>query len=109
MTGNNTVDGSGNWVIASTVPGRTPSVLTFKPVPGAWPTAYHVLEAYGVDTVCNLYPKEGAVNFTSIAASFDGTPTSPLPWVFMTQTAGCGEHAAADARGDAVQILFNTN
>lgn len=174
VTGNNTVLPDGTWVIASTAPGRTNSTLTFKPVAGNWGTAYHVLEAYGVTTVCNLYPREGAVNFTNVAASFNGKAASPLAWQFMTQvrrrsraaracdartspatpptslrsarvprvavtrarapsralpthisrqprhalcplaprcapqTAGCGEHAAADAAGDAVQIIFNT-
>ena len=36
MTGNNTLDGAGNWIIASTAPGRAPSTLSFKPVPGDW-------------------------------------------------------------------------
>ena len=71
-------------------------------------TAYVVLEAYGVTDVCNLYPKAGAVNFTGNVAAFDGKVVAPLPWTFMTQTAGCGEHAAADPAGDDVQIIFNT-
>ena len=85
VTGNNTVQPDGTWVIASTAPGRTSSTLTFKPVAGDWGTAYHVLEAYGVTTVCNLYPKEGVVNFTSVAAAYNGKAASPLAWQFMTQ------------------------
>jgi hypothetical protein len=110
MTGSNVVDkATGNWNISSTAPGREPSVLIFKPVPGDWATAYHVLEAYGVSTVCDLYPAAGAVNFTNVAASWDGKPVSPIKWTAMMQTAGCGEHATFDAEGDAVEILFKTS
>ena len=59
-------------------------------------------------TVCNLYPKAGAVNFTAVVAAFDGKPVAPLAWSFQTQTAGCGEHASASKAGDSVQIAFNT-
>jgi hypothetical protein len=57
VTGTNTLNADGSWTISCTAPGRNPSVLNFKPVVGAWPTAYHVLEAYNVDTTCNLCAK----------------------------------------------------
>lgn len=61
VTGRNTLNADGSWTISSTAPKRNPSVLQFKPVAGAWPTAFHVLEAYGVDATCNLcesiYPR----------------------------------------------------
>ena len=79
-------------------------------MPGAWPTAYHVLEAYGVTTQCDLYPAAGAVNFTVNALAFGGNAVpSPIAWQFDTQAAGCGERASATAGGALVSISFNTN
>jgi hypothetical protein len=78
-------------------------------VPGAWPTAYHVLEAYGVTTECDLYPAAGAVNFTGISLAFGGNAApSPIAWQFSTQTAGCGERASSSAGGGEVSISFRT-
>ena len=86
-----------------------PPQLNFKPVPGAWPTAYHVLEAYGVTTECDLYPAAGAVNFTGISLAFGGNAApSPIAWQFLTQTAGCGERASSSAGGGEVSISFRT-
>jgi len=115
VTGNNTVLPDGTWVISATAPGRTDSILKFKPVAGDWGTAYHVLEAYGVTTNCDVYPQTPAgpgqgtssVNFTNVAVSFNGKATAPIPWQFMTQTAGCNEHAAANTAGDEVSIVVN--
>jgi hypothetical protein len=92
-------------------PSRRRAQLTFKPVAGAWPTAYHVLEAYGVTTECDLYPAAGAVNFTVNALAFGGNAApSPIAWEFeSTQAAGCGERASATAGGKQVSISFNTN
>ena len=110
VTGSNILDAkSGVWNITCSAPGRKSSVLSFKPVPGAWPTAYHVLEAYGVTNTCNLYPSAGSVNFTNVKVSFDSKPVMPIKWQFDTQTAGCGEHTTADTQGDQVSIHFNTN
>jgi hypothetical protein len=110
ITGSNILDSkSGLWNISCTAPGRKSSVLSFKPVPGAWPTAYHVLEAYEVTNVCSLYPSAGSVNFTNIKVSFDNAPVDPIKWQFDTQTAGCGEYATADTTGDEVSIHFKTN
>jgi hypothetical protein len=110
VTGGNTLDAkSGIWNITCSAPGRKPSTLSFKPVPGAWPTAYHVLEAYGVTNTCNLYPAVGSVNFTNVQVSFDSKPVAPIQWTFETQTANCGEHTTATNQGDEVTIHFNTN
>jgi hypothetical protein len=52
---------------------------------------------------------QGKVDFTNVVVSFNGKPTAPIPWTFQTQTAGCGEHASADANGDTVTIAFKTS
>ena len=108
VTGSNVVDAAtGTWNITSAAPGRKSTTLSFKPVPGSWATAYHVLEAYGITNNCQDYPAVGSVNFTSISLAFNGKrPVSPIAWVPMTQTAGCNEHATASAAGDEVSILF---
>ena len=110
IVGTNTLLADGrSWAISATGPGGAPSELIFKPAPGAWPTAYHVLEAYGVSTECTLYPAAGAVNFSVAALAFDGEEMAPpIAWDFMTQTAGCGEHASANADGTLVEISFDT-
>jgi hypothetical protein len=111
VLGSNAYDAAlGAWTIAAAAAGRAPSVLTFAPLPGApWATAYHVLEAYGVFSDCSAYPAEGAVNFTAVALEVGGgAPEQGVAWQAETQGAGCGERAQADARGDAVQILFDT-
>ena len=110
ITGSNILDlKTGLWNISCTAPNRKSSVLSFKPVPGNWPMAYHVLEAYEVTNTCSLYPTAGSVNFTSIKVSFDNLPVDPIKWQFDTQTAGCNEHATADSTGEEVSIHFQTN
>ena len=111
ISGTNTLLADGiTWAISASTPGSKPSELTFKPAPGAWPTAYHVLEAYGVTTICDLYPAAGAVNFTVKSLAFDGVEMAPpIDWDFMTQTAGCGERASANADGSLVEISFKTS
>ena len=107
VTGYNLVDKAGAWAITCAAPGRANSTLNFKPVAGAWATAFHVLEAYGVTNNCDAYPKAGVVNFTNVVLAFDNKrPVSPIKWVPMTQTAGCNEHAEANADGSEVAILF---
>jgi len=99
------------WAVAArAAQGGAPSALTFKPAPGAWPTAFHVLEAYGVSDTCDLYPACGAVNFTVTALAFDGVAAPPpIDWAFETQAAGCGERASASAGGTRVEIAFDTS
>lgn len=133
VTGTNTLHADGSWTISSTAPNRNPSILQFKPVAGDWPTAFHVLEAYGVDSTCNLCaqltrkcsvmqmndiradpfpppssdPAAGKVVFNDIELAFAGTPMAPIAWTFLTQTAGCGEQASANADGSSVTISDN--
>ena len=80
-----TAQADGSWLIASSAPGRASSTLAFKPVPGKWSIAYHVLEAYNVNSICILYPPPGIVNFTNIRLEIDGTPVAPITWQFDTQ------------------------
>ena len=108
VLGTNTRSADGSWVISASAPGKAPSVLNFKPVPGAWATAYHVLEAYGVSSDCSLYPAAGSENFTGVALAIDYAPVAPIAWKALTQNAGCGEHATADASGQEVSIITNT-
>ena len=109
VTGSNVVDASGAWNITSSAPGRSPSTLSFTPVPGAWSTAYHVLEAYGVTTNCDAYPTTGAVNFTSVALGINHKPVTPIKWVDMTQApTDCKERSAANKAGDMVSNSWST-
>ena len=108
VLGTNTRLSNNAWVISASTKGKASSVLNFDPVPGAWGTAYHVLEAYGVTSDCSLYPQAGSVNFTKISLEVDGSSVAPITWTPLTQTAGCGERAIADDAGQDVSILFNT-
>lgn len=110
VTGTNVLlpDGA-TWAISASVPSAPASTLTFAPAEASWPTAYHVLEAYGVDSDCSLYPAAGAVNFTVTGLAFGGNAApSPIAWKFLTQTAGCGEAASASNGGKQVEISFHT-
>jgi len=112
VQGSNTLLADGRtWAITAAVVGgrEKPSTLSFAPVAGAWPTAYHVLEAYGVTTDCTFYPSAGAVNFTVTSLAFDNKPApTPINWLLKTQTAGCGEVASASDGGLKVRIAFHT-
>jgi hypothetical protein len=109
VTGLNVVDASGAWNITASAPKREPTTLSFVPVPGAWATAYHVLEAYGVTTNCGAYPTTGAVNFTSVTLALDGMPVMPIKWVDMTQApCDCKEQSRASKAGDAISNTWST-
>ena len=109
VTGSNAVDASGGWNITCSAPARAPSTLSFTPVAGAWSTAYHVLEAYGVTTNCGAYPASGAVNFTGVSLSINDKPVSPIKWVDMTQSpVDCKEKSAANKAGTAISNSWST-
>ena len=109
VTGSNIVDASGSWNITSSAPARAPSTLSFTPVAGAWATAYHVLEAYGVTSNCDAYPSSGAVNFTGITLGINNKPVSPIKWVDMTQApVDCKEKSAANKAGTEVSNTWST-
>jgi hypothetical protein len=109
VTGSNVVDASGDWNITSSAPQRAPTTLSFTPVPGAWATAYHVLEAYGVTNNCDAYPSVGAVNFTGVSLAISGKPVSPIKWVDMTQSpVDCKEKSTANKAGDVVSNTWST-
>ena len=109
VTGSNAVDASGAWNITASAPARAPSTLSFTPVAGAWATAYHVLEAYGVTSNCAAYPATNAVNFTAVTLSINGKPVSPIKWVDMTQNpVDCKEKSAANKAGTEISNSWST-
>jgi len=109
ITGSNVVDASGAWNITASAPKREPTTLTFSPVPGAWVTAYHVLEAYGVTNNCGAYPTTGVVNFTAVTLAVDGKAVSPIKWVDMTQApCDCKEQSKANKAGTVVSNTWST-
>jgi len=108
VLGTLSIENNGTWIVTGENT-RTSATTSFSYVPFStdYTYAYEVLEAYNVDSSCNLYPPDGVVHFTNIAVEVAGQKVTPT-WTPKTQTNECNEQTKV-LSATAVDIVFNTS
>jgi len=108
VIGTNEMSSNGTWTICGQSEKSNKSVcFNYTPQDGLYNWAYEVLEAYSVDSECNLYPPSGVVTFDQIVLETQGKKVSPK-WTRMTKDNECNEHTVVISP-TSVQIRFNTS
>jgi len=107
IIGTLTILKNGTWVVTGeVVETKKRTQFGYKPYSTDYSYVYEVLEAYYVDTECDLYPITGSLEFYEIRVEAGGKSVTPI-WKPRTQTANCGEKFSVESP-DHVTLHWNT-